>query len=107
VVKKNRVVAFTLNPVTAKQSIIAIASDTDKIIFTGHALKRMRQRKVSRAQVLKCLIHGFVSENPHMDIKGSWKLNITTVTAGQPLTVTAVLGKDSSGDNVIIITVFR
>ena len=48
-------VPMRMNDASALKLLREIAEDSGRVIFTRHALQRMRQRKVSTAQVLTCL----------------------------------------------------
>ncbi len=76
------------------------------MVFTAHAEKRMRQRKITRTQVLRCLTHGHVIEGPSPSIKGNWEMKMEVMSAGEIVAVVAALEKDDSGNFAVIITVF-
>ncbi|MFO1255825.1 MAG: DUF4258 domain-containing protein [Sphingomonadaceae bacterium] len=54
-------VPMRMNDASALKLLREIAEDSGRVIFTRHALQRMRQRKVSTAQVLTCLRRGILS----------------------------------------------
>ncbi len=105
--KKTNVLDFDLSPVNAKRLLTEIANESSKVFFTDHAEKRMKQRKITRMQVIRCLQHGRFSEGPYLDIKGNWKFNIGTFSAGEHLTVVAAFEKDTSGNHVVVITAYK
>lgn len=80
--------------------------DSSRVIFTAHAEKRMRQRKITRTQVLRCLTHGHVIEGPAPSIKGNWEMKMEVMSAGEIVVVVAALEKDDSGNFAVIVTVF-
>lgn len=105
--KKTTVVEFDLSPTNAKRMLIETARDSGRIFFVDHAEKRMKQRNITRTQVIRCLTHGVITEGPYRNIKGSWQLRIETLSAGDPLTVIAVLDRDNKGNCVIVITTYK
>lgn len=77
------------------------------MFFTHHATLRMKQRRISRTQVLECLRKGSISEAPHQDVHGNWKCNVTWFCAGDQITAAVGLKRDAkTGEFVIVITVF-
>ncbi len=100
------VIALDLTENKAKELITKLAKDSGKVFFTKHAEKRMKERKVTRTQVSRCLLHGHITEGPYRDIHGNWKQTLETISAGDHISVVAVLERDSSGDMIIIITCY-
>lgn len=80
-----------------------IATDSTNIIFTKHALQRMRERKVTTAQVIAWLASGCASEPVALDLHGNWKLTVTQRVAGAELNVSVAIDAPS---RAIVITVF-
>ena len=94
------------NPV-ALRIIREAASDSARVFFTEHANKRMRERLITRTQVLECLRKGKITEPPHIDIKGDWKCNVSWLHAGDNITAAVGFKHDEqTGDYLLIITVF-
>jgi len=104
--KESNVVDFNITPDRARKLIKEIAEDSSRVIFTAHAEKRMRQRKISRIQVMRCLTHGRVIEGPAPSIKGNWEMKMEVMSAGEIVTVVVALEKDDAGNYAVIITVF-
>jgi len=100
------VVALDLTPVMAKQLLGAIASDSSRVFFTDHAEARMLKRHITRAQVLRCLSYGKFVEGPYRDIKGNWRMNLEVFSAGERVSVVTAIGRDASGEMIIVITVY-
>lgn len=100
----SNIVALDLTLSNAKQLIVEIAKDSSRIFYTTHAEKRMKQRKITRSQVQRCLQHGQITEGPCRDIHGKWCLTLEAFSAGEPVAVVAALDKDSNGNMIIIIT---
>jgi len=92
-----------MNDRTALKVLREIAQDSARVIFTHHALQRMRKRKVSPLQVLACLQHGIASESVALDMRGNWKLTVTNRIAGNDLDVAVAIDVPN---RAIIITVF-
>ncbi|NCP15044.1 MAG: DUF4258 domain-containing protein [Sphingomonadales bacterium] len=67
---------------TALKVLRKIATDSARVVLTDHARLRMRQRKVSVAQVLTCLQRGIISEPVPLDPHGNWKLTVAHRVAG-------------------------
>ncbi|WP_108986013.1 DUF4258 domain-containing protein [Candidatus Phycosocius bacilliformis] len=44
-----------LNDANARRLLREIAQDSSNVIFTAHARKRMKERKITSMQVLACL----------------------------------------------------
>lgn len=84
-----------------------IAKDSAAVFFTAHASQRMRQRHISRAQVLYCLQGGRIVEGPAPDAKGRWCMTLQRSCQGDVVQAVASLDWDAeSADYVLIITVF-
>ena len=92
-----------MNDATALKVLREIAQVSAQVIFTTHARRRMRQRKVSPVQVLACLQRGFVSEPVALDRHGNWKLTVTHRVAGKDLEVAVAIDIPK---RAIVITVF-
>lgn len=104
--KESNIVDFNITPARAQKLIKDIAADSSRVVFTIHAEKRMRQRKITRIQVLRCLTHGRISEGPARSMKGNLEMRMEVMSAGEMITVVAALEKDDSGNFAVIITVF-
>ena len=64
------------------------SKDSSRVFLTAHARARMRQRRISIIQVLRCLRHGKISEGPAPDVmKGGWKCTVEHYTAGEQIGV--------------------
>ncbi len=59
---------FELNATSAKRIIKEIAVNTERVIITDHVRLRMKQRRITTAQVLDCLRKGLVREEPNLII---------------------------------------
>ena len=98
---------FELNSVSAKRIIKDIAERTEKVIITDHVRARMKQRRITTAQVLDCLRRGLVREEPVFnDRYGSWEIKLEVITSGDIVNVIAALRKDKSG-YVVVVTAYK
>lgn len=92
-----------MNDATALKLLRDIAAESARVIFTQHALQRMRQRKVTAFQVLTCLQRGIVAEPVALDVHGNWKLTVSHRVAGSELNVAVSIDVPN---RAIVITVF-
>jgi len=103
--KAENVVAFKMTDARAKQLLARIADDSNNIIFTRHAMARMKQRKITPKQVINCLKRGEITESPYLDQYGCWKITLERHVAGERIGCAIAL--DDSREKTIVITVFR
>lgn len=104
--QQDNVIQLNLTESNAKQIIAEIVKDSSRVLFTEHARKRMRQRKITDTQVIRCIKHGGICEGPFRSPNGNWQLSLNTVSAGDPLTVCVALDRDTKGNNIIVITTY-
>jgi hypothetical protein len=103
----DNVLKFDLSPQRARQLLQEIAADSAKVVFTAHAEQRLKQRRISKMQALKCLRQGTMVEGPARDIKGNWKITLQVLSAGSPIKVVAALDYNAEkGNYAIVITAF-
>jgi len=57
------------------------------VVFSNHASKQMRQRKINRHQVLRCLGGGGIVEGPAQDVRGRWSCRVEGVAEGRGIAV--------------------
>ena len=76
-----------LNDANARRLLREIAQDSSNVIFTAHARKRMKERKITSMQVLACLQGGVVTEPVALDIHQCRKLTLTHRVAGNNMEV--------------------
>lgn len=67
---------FVLNDANFLKRLRLAAADTSHIVTLPHAVKRMKQRKVTPNQVVECLCKGNVSESAHLTQYGDWKATV-------------------------------
>jgi len=99
------VVAFRMTDARAKQLLEQIASCSSNVIFTRHALTRMKQRKITPPQVLNCLKKGTITESPYLEPPGYWKMTVERYVAGGSIGCAVAL--DCTEEKSIVITVFQ
>lgn len=80
-----------------------LAADSGNVVFVDHALKRMKQRKVSPKDIINCLLLGVIVEGPALGIKGNWELAMQRMGGGRKLRVALAIDLPS---RLIIITVY-
>ena len=81
-----------------------LAAESGNVVFTTHARKRMRLRKVTPLAVLECLRRGVIIEGPAMGIKGLWEVALERMGAGRRLRVAIALDPPR---RVIVVTVYE
>ncbi len=104
--KKGALIPLQLNDAAALRIIRAVAKESERVFFSEHAVQRMKQRHITRVQVLECLRRGTISEPTHQDVHGNWKCNVSWAHAGDQITVAVGIKKDEkTGEFLIVITV--
>lgn len=99
-----KVVAFRMTDVAAKRLLGQIASKSANVIFTDHAVKQMKKRKITRPQIINCLKKGQITESPCLDHHGMWKVTIERYASGE--NVGCAVAIDNSKQKSIVITAF-
>lgn len=97
------IVPLKLTPQRAIEVIRRIASDTANIVVVGHAVKRQRQRRITRRQIELCIQKGTVSEGPFLNQHGNWQVNLYRHAAGEELTCTVAI---DWATKLIVVTCF-
>ncbi|PPU94883.1 DUF4258 domain-containing protein [Xanthomonas albilineans] len=100
-----KVVAFRLTDAAAKRLMSKIADNSANVIFTEHAVKQMKKRKITRTQVIDCLKKGRIVESPFLDRYGMWKVTVERYSCGE--TIGCGVAIDNSRIRNIVITAFR
>jgi len=88
----------------AKRLLAQIATRSADVIFTEHARRQMRARRITIPQVLNCLKKGTITEAPCVDHTGCWKLTIERYAAGERIGCAVAI--DTSRHRSIVITAF-
>jgi hypothetical protein len=99
-------IPFPMSDVKMLRIIRNLAKDSLNVFVEPHAKKRMKQRNITRTQVMACLLQGCIDEPAHLNIKGNWKCTLRHQHAGDIVRVVAVLEKDDAGDWIAVVTVF-
>ncbi len=99
-----------LVPLSAQMALRIIrdaAADSARVFLTHHANARMRERRITLTQVLRCLQRGRLSEGPAPDtMKGGWKCTVEHYSAGEQLGVAVGIESVQASD-IVVITVFH
>jgi len=106
-VSQDSVVKMELSVPKAKKVLLEITEDSSRVFFRPHAEKRMKQRNITRPQVIRCLRSGAITEGPARGIEGNWEMRMEVLSAGDPITVVAALDNDEQGNFVVVITAFN
>ena len=85
----------------------AIVADSDRVVLTKHAKKRMRQRRISLVQVLVCLRKGRIVEPAHTTIQGDWKATLEHHYAGDAVRVSVAIERQDDGELAVVVTVME
>ena len=101
------VVELDLTRPMALRIIKGLAESSENIFVGKHAEKRMRERKITRTQVMRCLQKGHITEGPARSIKGNWEFKMEVFSAGEPVAVVAALDHDENGNYIVVITVYN
>jgi hypothetical protein len=105
---KGSVTHIQLTTASALRIVQRLAKKSSAVAFTTHASSRMRQRKVTRLQVLECLLKGHIVEGPAPGIKGNWELKMRRAVYGDDIEVVVALDWHAeSADYVLVVTVIR
>jgi hypothetical protein len=99
-------IPIPLNDANMLRIIRELAADSGNVYFEPHAAARMRQRQITRTQVLACLRNGVIDEPAHHNIRGNWKCTLRHHHAGDLVRVVAVIDKDEQGNWIAVVTVF-
>lgn len=96
-----------LAPADALKIIKEVSQDSGRVFFSHHAEKRMRQRRITRTQVLRCLRTGYISEGPFFSIKNNWECTVEGFSAGQQIALEVAIETHEHNNTLIIITVMK
>lgn len=102
-----KIVPMRITSAAAKKRIVECAKDSSKVVFTRHGLDRSGSRRITRKQVINCLLHGAFTEDPCWDqVHGGFKFTMQTIDSGDQVNVAAALHRNDNGDYVVVVTVF-
>jgi len=97
---------FPLHPKMSRplalQRIRELAGDTENVVPGPEAPKRMKQRKITWAEIIKVLQNGQITEGPAMDPKGCWRCTVERFAAGEDLKVVVAICEGT----LVVVTAF-
>ena len=82
--------------------IRALSADTANVVLGPEAPRRMRQRRITWADVIKVLQRGSITEGPALDQKGCWRCRMERFAAGETVRVVVSI----CDDTLVVITTF-
>jgi hypothetical protein len=86
-----------------QRHIRQLSAVADHVIFTDHALLRMRQRQVSRLAALEILKKGVIRREPEPNIRnGKLECRMEYYVAGRNLALVASV--DETNRSVVVVT---
>lgn len=103
---RSNVVQLQYTAATFRKRVAELAQDSANVAVKPHAKSRMRQRKITLAQVLDVLRRGHIVEPPHPNTHGNWRATFAKIVAGDNIHVVAALERLESGELVIVVTVY-
>lgn len=98
---------LALNDANFLKRLRLAAGDSAKIIIVQHAKQRMKERYITRGQVISCLQKGTISEPAHLTPHGDWKATVTHRAAGDHVSVAVAIEAKENGDYCIVVTVMK
>jgi hypothetical protein len=101
-----KAIPIPLNDTNMLRLVRELAKDSSNVFIEPHAKKRMKQRQITRTQVMACLQKGVIDESAHENIRGNWKCTLRHHHAGDLVRVTAAIEKDDEGNWIAVVTVF-
>jgi hypothetical protein len=86
-----------------QRHIRTAAATSDNVIFTQHALLRMRQRQVSRIAAFEVLRKGVIRREPEPNLRrGTFECRVEYYVAGRNLALVAAV--DDGNPTVVVVT---
>lgn len=82
-----------------------IVADSNRVVLTPHAKRRMSERRINLRQVLECLRRGRVVEPAHLTIHGDWKATVEHQCAGEVVRVAVAIEQQDDGELAVVVTV--
>ena len=76
-------------------------------IISEHAIKRMRERRITPQQVKACLLSGTIAEPAALTVYGDWKATLERRVAGERIRVAVALEKRPTGEMAAVVTVMK
>lgn len=94
---------FMLSPAKALQKICKIGADSLNIVVQQtHGRARQRSRRVSHAQIVKCVRLGTIQEGPFLNDKGNWQVTMFRHSAGEELACVVAIEEPNQ---LVVITI--
>lgn len=80
-----------------------LAVESSGVFFTRHALARMRERQITRLQVLEVLQRGVIRREPEPDLKtGHTLCRMERAITGRSIGVVLALEDASAGTGIVV-----
>jgi hypothetical protein len=80
-----------------------LAAESGSVFFTRHALARMRERHITRLQVLEVLQRGVIRREPEPDLKtGYMQCRMERAIAGRNMGVVLALEGPSAVSGIVV-----
>lgn len=93
-----------MNDATFLKRVREIAQEDSLVVLTQHAKRRLRQRHITRLDVIKCLLRGAVIEPASPSITGDWTAKIGYRMAGESINVVVAITLGHRGEYILVIT---
>jgi hypothetical protein len=90
---------------SVERTIRQLAEKSSQVYLLPHAKQRMRERHVTRPEVIECLKKGVLKEALHQEASGDWVGKFSRLIAGQEIDVVAKLQERNENEFVLVITV--
>lgn len=86
-----------------EKAIRKVATKTEDVMFSKHALSQMKARKITMTMALDVLRKGVINREPEPDIKtGHTKCTMERYTAGMSIAVVAACESESAVHCVVV-----
>jgi len=105
-VTAENVTELNLTPHSARPIIKVIAEISGRVFFKPHAIRRMKERDITRPQILRCLKSGRVTEGPSRNMAGNWEVRMEGFSSGEEIAVVIELEHDTEGNRILVITTY-
>jgi hypothetical protein len=75
-----------LSEADALKIVRLLAVDSANIVVIPYGRRKVKQRKITRPQIEKCVRLGTIQEGPFLNQHGNWQLNLYRHAAGEGIT---------------------
>ena len=84
-------------------------NDDGKILFSPHALARMKQRGITDIEIMNVLESplSYIPREPEQQLNGDWRISISGVAAGRDLEVVLAVKPPVGAGNLIVVTAIK